>query len=431
MIRTQSFPNRRKAGRLLAEGLQPLLKGIRHGDLVILGIPRGGVPVAREVAAMYGAPLDVVIVRKLGVPSQPELAMGAVGEGGVRVLNRDVIDSMSIRSEEIERVARDEVAEIGRRVDRYREGRSSLHLTGKTVVIVDDGLATGSTAIAACQVVRACGADRVILAVPVAPFGWTSVVGNAADDLFTLSEPRDFMSVGQFYDEFEQVDDAEVRAIIADSATTSRSVDARDITVDAGRGVHLSASLMVPDNASSVVFFAHGSGSGRLSPRNLEVSRRLNDVGIATVLVDLEDVDDWSRDGDMVRTAADRLWRTIEAVSSMSGLGGLPVGLIGSSTGGAVALLVAIENPERISAVVTRGGRPDLLGARVAQVRCPVLMIVGAHDEVVLQLNRNAARLVPDCSLVQVAGATHLFDEPGTLKEAARLACGFFRLHLA
>lgn len=162
------FINRVDAGRRLGERLQHL----RGDNVVVVGLPRGGVPVASEVARVLGAPLDVIVVRKLGVPFQPELGMGAIGEGGVRVLNEALVGSAGVTPDELAAVERRERAELDRRIRRYRGGRLGVSLAGRTVVIIDDGIATGSTARAACRVVRAQGAARVVLAVPVAPRDW-------------------------------------------------------------------------------------------------------------------------------------------------------------------------------------------------------------------------------------------------------------------
>ena len=161
------FVDRVDAGRRLARKLEHL----RGAGVVVVGLPRGGVPVALEVAEALDAPLDVILVRKLGVPLQPELGMGAIGEDGVRVINHAVISIAGVSESEIADVERRERTELARRAERFRRGRPRIPLEGRTVVVVDDGIATGSTARAACQVARAEGADRVILAVPVAPPG--------------------------------------------------------------------------------------------------------------------------------------------------------------------------------------------------------------------------------------------------------------------
>ena len=162
------FRDRVDAGRHLAEFVQGAGIG-RRGDAVVLGLPRGGVPVAGEVARLLGAPLDVIVVRKLGVPFQPELAMGALGEDGVRVVNDDVVESTGLTPADVDKVERVERAELDRRVERYRRHRARVDLQDRCAVIVDDGIATGSTAHAACRVARAHGSSRIVLAVPVAP----------------------------------------------------------------------------------------------------------------------------------------------------------------------------------------------------------------------------------------------------------------------
>jgi putative phosphoribosyl transferase len=212
------FINRVDVGRRLGERLQHC----RGDNVVVVGLPRGGVPVAAEVARALGAPLDVIVVRKLGVPFQPELGMGAIGEGGVRVLNETLVRSAGVTPDELAAVERRERTELDRRIRRYRGGRAGVPLAGRTVVIVDDGIATGSTARAACRVVRAQGAARVVLAVPVAPRDWARRFDGVADELACLVSPRTFVGVGQFYADFSPTSDEEVtaylRAAVADAA---------------------------------------------------------------------------------------------------------------------------------------------------------------------------------------------------------------------
>lgn len=206
------FADRVDAGRRLAAALDH----VRGDDVVVLGLPRGGVPVAAEVASALDAPLDVIVVRKLGTPGHEELGMGAIGEGGVRVLNDDIVASVGVSAEQIAAVEAAERAELERRAQRFRGARPRLELAGKTAIIVDDGIATGSTAIAALQVARALGATRTVLAAPVAPHGIERRVGPHADDFIALDTPRWFSAVGQFYDNFDQTSDAEVISCLAE-----------------------------------------------------------------------------------------------------------------------------------------------------------------------------------------------------------------------
>jgi predicted phosphoribosyltransferase len=204
------FTDRADAGRRLAERL----RGELAADAVVLGLPRGGVPVAYEVARALDLPLDVVVVRKLGLPYQPELAMGAVGEG-VRVLNEHVLRRAGVDAAGLDAVERRERAEVDRRTALLRSGRPAVPLAGREVVVVDDGIATGSTARAACQVVRARGARRVVLAAPVAPARVPAELADAADEVVVLHASVNFGAVGQFYVDFDQTSDEEVTALLA------------------------------------------------------------------------------------------------------------------------------------------------------------------------------------------------------------------------
>ncbi|GGQ00008.1 hypothetical protein GCM10010249_17780 [Streptomyces roseolilacinus] len=205
------FTDRATAGRQLAEAVERL----RPDRPVVLGLPRGGVPVAHEVATALGAPLDVLVVRKLGVPSQPELGFGAIGEDGVRIVNDAVVRAARVDERDRARVERAERAVLDERLRRYRRDRAGVPLRGRTAVLVDDGIATGSTALAACRVARAHGAARVVVAVPVAPPQALALLRREADDVVCLSSPEWFGSVGQWYDDFTQTGDEEVAELLA------------------------------------------------------------------------------------------------------------------------------------------------------------------------------------------------------------------------
>jgi putative phosphoribosyl transferase len=200
------FVDRVDAGRRLAERLRHL----RGEDVVVLGLPRGGVPVAAEVARALGAPLDVIVVRKLGVPSRPELAMGAVGEDGVLVVNQRVVRGVPVNEAGFAEVERQERQEVARRARRFRGDRTRLPLAGRTVLIVDDGVATGSTARAACRIARAQGAARVVLAAPVCACEVADALGDVIDEAVCLMTPERFFAVGQFYADFRPTSDGEV-----------------------------------------------------------------------------------------------------------------------------------------------------------------------------------------------------------------------------
>jgi predicted phosphoribosyltransferase len=215
------FRNRLEAGRLLA---QALVEYVGRPNLVVLGLPRGGVPIARIVADFLGAPLDVFLVRKLGVPWQPELGFGAVAETAgndppVRVIDQSLAQACELTADSIEEIAAREQREIDRRSRLYRGSRSLIDIHGKEVVIVDDGLATGSTMLAAVRALRYQGAKRIVVAAPVGPPGTCKAIRREADEVICLSTPERFEAVGAWYEDFTQVSDREVQNALLPTAS--------------------------------------------------------------------------------------------------------------------------------------------------------------------------------------------------------------------
>ncbi len=343
------FHDRAEAGRRLAALL--VQRGLNLDDAVVLGLPRGGVPVAFEVAQVLGLALDVIIVRKLGVPFHPELAMGAIGEGGVRIENDEVVRSARIDAQAFAQVEQKEKVELERRARRYRGDRQRADLRGRTALVVDDGVATGSTAMAACSVARAQGATRVIMAVPVAPTSAIADLARVCDEVVALESPEWFYGVGEWYRDFSQTSDEEVMNLLkrAASRTTSAALTQEDpeahdeeIEVVAG-AVRLAGHLTVPKSEKGIVIFAHGSGSSRQSSRNQRVAASLNESGFATLLFDLlttEEEVDRSVVFD-IRLLAERLGDVTRWVRAQSELSSLAVGYFGASTGAAAALWAA------------------------------------------------------------------------------------------
>lgn len=442
------FRDRTDAGRQLAARLA----GMELDRPLVFGMARGGVPVAFEIAKALEAPLDVIVVRKLGHPSQPELGMGAIAEGGVRVVNRSLVSQLEVPESLIDRVADREAEELERRLATYRGGRPPEPIEGRTVVVVDDGLATGFTALAAVESLRKRGAKRVVLAVPVGPPGAVMALRASADDVVCVDVSERFFGISEWYMDFHQVPDEEVIKLLESAhasykapsvpespyaSNASSSVPGpsmRDVEVPAG-GRLLPGHLVVPESPVGLVLFAHGSGSSRLSPRNRAVADSLHEEGLATLLFDLlspEESADRAKVFDISLLGA-RLEEATNWVRESPGVEKLPLGYFGASTGAAAALVAAARLGEGVSAVVSRGGRPDLAGDALASVTAPTLLIVGGRDEVVIDLNREAQRLMSACAesrLEIVPGATHLFEEAGTLEQVAQLAGSWFCRHL-
>lgn len=442
------FTDRAAAGRALA----PLLARFRGDAPIVLGLPRGGVPVAREVARALDAPLDVCVVRKVGLPGHEEFGMGAVAEGGEVYLDGGTVRSFGIRAATLREALATKAAEVTARAERFRHGRPPPEIRGRTVIVVDDGLATGGTARAALRSLRARGAGKLILAVPVGATDSLAHVGTDADEVVCASPEDELMAVGLWYRDFGQVEDDEVVAILdaehqraGTTAPPAKATPRRRVTDHppektvelTADDVLLTADLLLPTDPRAIVVIAHGSGSGRKSSRNRVVAHGLREAGIGCVLVDLltaaeqrEDAIDHALRFD-VELLGRRVIGVVDAVRRTPALRALPIGCFGASTGAAAALIAAAARPLVVRAVVSRGGRPDLASDHLAAVRAPTLLVVGGDDHDVLALNRVAlAALGGPRRLAIVPGATHLFEEPGTLAQASELAVAWFQEHL-
>ncbi len=433
------FRDRIDAGRQLATRLGSYAN---RDDVIVLGIPRGGVSVAFEVAQDLNAPLDIFLSRKLGVPGHEELAFGAIAAGDGRYLDKQVIAAAGISEQQIERVTRDVKDTLQRRALLYRGNRPSLDVSEKTVILVDDGIATGASVYAAISALRQMKPAKLVLAVPVAPASTCAWLRPEVDQLICVHAPEEFYAVGQFYDSFPQVEDVEVQELLRRAsllATKSSRVKSSqdgsqsEVLIDLDN-VLLKGTLSIPHDPKGMVLFAHGSGSSRHSPRNRYVAQVLQAEGFATLLFDLLTSEEESVDQQTaqfrfdIELLAKRLVGVTQWITRHPATRNLPIGYFGASTGAAAALVAAARLPGLVSAIVSRGGRPDLAGKALGVVRAPVLLIVGGKDEMVIGLNRQAHNRLQcrNKHLVIVRGATHLFQEAGALEKVAQVAADWF-----
>lgn len=421
------FKDRTDAGRVLAGLLRAYAD---RPDVVVLALPRGGVPVGYEISRTLNIPLDIFVVRKLGVPGHEELAMGAVATGGIAYLNYDVIQALHIDSTAISRVSAIEEEEIKRRERVYRGDLPPLRVQGKTVILVDDGLATGSTMRAAIAALRQHKPARIVVAVPAGAVEVCKEIAREADEAICASMPESFHAVSQWYAEFRQTTDEEVRDLL------SRSSQSASVSIALNEDA-IQGDLTRVAGSKGTVIFSHGSGSSRKSPRNRYVAGVLNQHGITTLLVDLLTAEEEVRDNQTLEHRFDidllseRLVAATDWVMEQPVLSALPVGYFGASTGAAAALVAAAERREIVQAIVSRGGRPDLAGETLRRVAAPTLLIVGELDQTVVRLNREAAREMPGETTIEVIpGATHLFEEVGALARVAALASDWFEKKL-
>ena len=439
---TDRFIDRRDAGRRLAERLVPLAG--EHP--VVIGLPRGGVPVAFEVAGALDAPLDVLVVRKVGAPGNPEYGIGALAEGGVRFLDEEALRMLQISPEELEHATRRAERELQERLASYRAWCPQADVRGRSVILVDDGLATGGTARAALRALRAREPARLILAVPVGARETVQALAGECDEIICLLSPELMWAIGYWYEQFGQTTDEEVRALLAAApGVASQRVEAatpataglvpagHEVRIPMPDGKQIVGDLTVPEHAKGIVVFAHGSGSSRHSPRNRDVAAALNAAGLATLLIDLltGEEEGWRGNVFDIELLAQRLVAATRWVGEQGELAPLGLGYFGASTGAGAALWAAADLGERVGAVVSRGGRPDLAAPRLEEVRAPTLLIVGGRDPIVIDLNRDAlSQLRCEASLEIVPGATHLFEEPGALRAVAQIAADWFARRL-
>lgn len=425
------FRNRIDAGRRLAEAL----RGYQRSDAVVLGIPRGGVPVAAEVARILGLPLDVVVARKLGAPGQPELAIGAVTANGGLYLNQDLIRDLRVDQAYLDHEVERKCAEARDREGRFRGGRPGPALAGRIVIVVDDGLATGATIRAAVQSVRHAGPEKLIVAVPVgAPESCASLRGDV-DELVCLWAPDYFMAVGQFYDDFSPTEDDEVERILRAASSHTPATDTpREITFRNSSGRRLAGTLLLPRSVERppVVVFAHGFNSSRRSSRNLMIAERLVASGLAAFLIDFTGHGD--SDGEIreatVKQMADDLRSAIDHISAESAVDAGRIGLSGSSSGGIVSVLEAARD-ERVRVLVLRSVPAGDLFEPAARIRATTLVIAGEADIPIVEEDRALAEVIDGPHHFEVIPhAGHLFDGPGEMERVSDLSVNWFVSHL-
>lgn len=426
------FRNREEAAHLLVGQLRQYA----HTDALVIALPRGGVPLGAIIARQLHIPLDVILIKKIGHPAQPEYAIGAVS------LNSQVINpNIDLPASYFEEQSAAIRAELKNRYDRYNQGRAPLPVTGKTVILVDDGIATGYTILAAAQLLRQAQPAQIIVAVPVAPPRASQKLAPYIDRFICLQTPSDFQAVGQFYLDFSEVSHEEVVQLLAEQQAAGASgapdpepvyLMQQEVKIPFGE-VRLAGNLQVPEKATGLVVFSHGSGSSRHSSRNRYVARVLEEKGFATLLFDLltEEEDSIYQNRFNINLLTQRLIQVTQWVATQQQVRDLPLGYFGASTGAASALGAAAHLGGKIKAVVSRGGRPDLAMAVLPQVEAATLLLVGGLDAPVIDLNRQAYdRLRSTRELVVVPGASHLFEEPGKLEEMSHVALGWFRRHL-
>jgi putative phosphoribosyl transferase len=425
------FRDRKDAGRQLAAAL--IQKHLPRP--LVLAIPRGGVPVAAEIADALAGDLSVIVARKLGAPGNPEFAIGAITATGVSYMNPGLAAIEGADERYIAAEKERQTKEAQRREQLFNPHRRPSVL-GRTVVLVDDGIATGATAVAAMRSIKAERPARVMLAVPVGASEALNLLRGEADDIVCLEEDPNLRAVGDYYRNFNQIDDEEVREIL-DLSAPALTIDPRLYTdhwimapmrrVWISRDeVHLAAILGLPCRTGPfpLVIFVHGPGSGKKSPRDLTIASYLGAEGIATLLFDLSGHGESSSD---ICDGNDAYIKDVEAVFGWAKrrpeVRPELIGIAGSGLGAAIALRALAEEKVSPSSMVLRA--LPLERAALRDVMVPSLILIGSLDPLLPRVEREADG-APYLTLAVIEGAGHLFDEPGALAEAAdRTVCWF------
>jgi putative phosphoribosyl transferase len=419
------FRDRADAGEALGLSLR---KFVREPDVIVLGLARGGVPIAQKVASTLGAPLGVLVSQKIGVPGIEEVPLGAIAEGSDGVATDSVAWYIGVPSHALSMLAERERGELERRALVYRSGHALPSLRGRFVIVVDDGVATGTTLRAAARAIRRQKPRRLIAAVPIASRLGSKELRGDVDELIAIVTPEQFTTIAAAYRDYPTMSgEADVGSRSHRERTLEIPVHRGSVPADLGLPGTMSLTAMrTTDGARGLAILAHGCGSSRNSYRNRYIAGRLRLSGYATLRVDLLTCEEQRVEGnnsskrfDVERMAA-RLANVCDWAASEGIDGAHRIILAGAGTGAAVALSAASRRPGRIFAIAACAGRVDLAADVLPCVDAPVMLIVGEADPETLRVNQAAMRSLPRTArLIRVPRAGHTFDEPGSLGAAA------------
>lgn len=432
------FYDRKDAGQKLGKLLAKKYAG---KNCVVYALPRGGVVTGVEIARTLHAPLDLIITRKIGHPYEPEYAIAATAENGHMVGNEQELKAVD--KTWLRQTVKKEQQEAKRRRKKYLGNKKPIPVEGKIAILVDDGIATGLTIRVAVLELKHRHPKQIVIAVPIASKTIADAIKQEADEFIALDIPSDqeFLgAIGAYYQEFLPVEDDEVTTLMKkyekelEEAFQGHGKNKEQLIHINADHVRLEGMLSIPQDAKGLVLFVHGSGSSRLSPRNIYVASVLQESAVATLLIDLlsQEEDEVYATRFDIDLLTERVLTITTWLQKNSLTKSLLLGYFGASTGAAAAIKAAANlGKKTVSAVVSRGGRPDLAENALEQVVSPTLLIVGGDDTEVIGLNEMAfKRLHCIKKLEIVSSATHLFEEPGTLEEVAKLATQWFLTYL-
>jgi putative phosphoribosyl transferase len=444
MVPRKLFRDRADAGKRLAAHLG----SHRHDSPLVLGLPRGGVPVAFEIARTLEAPLDVCVVRKLGAPLEPEHGIGAVGEDGTVYVDRESMRRFGVSEDELAASIEAKRAAIDDEVERFRSGSAPLDVRGRTVIVVDDGVATGGTARAALLMLRSRGAGFIVLAVPVGASETLDELTAIADEIVCLHPEDTFYAVSPWYEDFTPTSEDTVRALLhlsqSGMGSETRVPPRHSERVRATRDENvripiddewLDGRLTLPAEARGIVLLPHGGGRARAQHQHL--ARSLHEAKLATLRLDLLTQREDELDARIAHLRSDvallasRLVTATDWTLQHTETRTLNLGYFGANVVAAAALIAAAHRPGDVGAIVARGGQLDLARGTLGDVQAPTLLLVGGLDAEILQLNRESLYFLTCKKRLEIVhDASHGFQEPGALELAAHAAAAWFVEHL-
>lgn len=430
------FKDRRDAGKQLAQ----LLTKQRENHPLIIALSKGGVVIGSEIAKTLKADLDLLVVKKIGIPEAPEYIIGAVTEQGHYYLNDAALSKAGLTPKDINPLIQQKQESILEKVLLYRNHRELSPISHRDVIVVDDGLASGSSARVSLEYLKSFHPHQLTLAVPVCPGRTIPLLTPYCDELVSLIQPQDLQPSSEYYGDYFQVTDQQVRLILNSFRKMKSTQPSRlsltpqkKVSIPLGQSIEiqihdhhiqLPGLLHIPKLCYGIAIFSHGSGSSRLSPRNQKVASQLNAQGIGTLLFDLLTPQESNQSKNVfdIPLLGSRLLLSVNWIKNQPLIQDMPLGLFAASTGAAAALWAAAVLKDEINAVVSRGGRPDLAMSSLSEVVAPVLLIVGQKDAPVIELNQKAMQNLPQSKLIVIPQASHLFEEPGTLEQVAQEA---------
>lgn len=417
----ERFQNREEAGRLLGEKLL----SYKNQHPVILAVPRGGVPVAFEVAKLLNCPLDLIMVKKIGAPKQPELAVGAVSEDSIPIYNKSLVRALSLKHSYLDQVAKKKIKEVHEQLKEFRGTKIPENIKNRTVILIDDGIATGATLMAAIQFIRQKEPLKIVVASPVGSKENLQRIKKLADDVICLKTPDPFMSVGLWYENFNQVSNEEVIRLLGDSRFLAEESNSEIVIQDAHTELH--GELHLCDHGKDLIVLTSGSELYQHNPRCQTFKEEFLKSGFNVLLLNLYSEKEIQNTTSPVSlaTLSRRLILGTEAAITKIKSSPVSVGYFAMGVGAGAALAASAQSARKISAIVSFRGRPDMAEEYWRRIETPVLFIAGENDTSIVSIHNYEKEKLRHAKSIAIPHTTY-FEEFEPLSEAVEYSLDWF-----